>query len=98
MDRRDGHGGGAWGARQWIGWALAWVVTAACAAGMLWAVRMAEATAAQAHGTGEAALPATAAAFTVVVDAGHGGMDVGASGTDTGVEEAGLNLAVAQRL
>ena len=98
MDRRGGHGGGAWGARQWIGWALAWVVTAACAAGMLWAVRMAEATAAQAHGTGEAALPATAAAFTVVVDAGHGGMDVGASGTDTGVEEAGLNLAVAQRL
>ena len=29
MDRRGGHGGGAWGARQWIGWALAWVVTAA---------------------------------------------------------------------
>ena len=33
--------------------------------------------------------------ITVVVDAGHGGFDGGAVGTDTGVEEAGLNLEVA---
>lgn len=33
--------------------------------------------------------------YTVVVDAGHGGVDGGASGGKTGVAEAGLNLAVA---
>lgn len=32
----------------------------------------------------------------VVVDAGHGGMDGGAVGTDSGVKEDGLNLAVAK--
>ena len=32
----------------------------------------------------------------VVLDAGHGGFDVGAEGVDTGVQEAGLNLKVAQ--
>ena len=31
---------------------------------------------------------------TVVLDAGHGGFDGGAVGTDTGVQEAGINLAV----
>ena len=35
---------------------------------------------------------------TIIVDAGHGGMDGGAVGTDTGVVEAGLNLSVALRL
>ncbi len=36
-----------------------------------------------------------ARAYTVVVDAGHGGADGGAVGSKTGVVEAGLNLAVA---
>lgn len=34
--------------------------------------------------------------FTVVVDAGHGGIDGGAVGTKSKVPEAGLNLAVAK--
>ncbi|MBR6688124.1 MAG: N-acetylmuramoyl-L-alanine amidase [Clostridia bacterium] len=33
--------------------------------------------------------------FTVVVDAGHGGVDSGVTGTTTGVKEADLNLTVA---
>jgi len=36
--------------------------------------------------------------YTIVVDAGHGGPDGGAVGTETGVIEAGLNLEVAMRL
>ena len=40
----------------------------------------------------------SADAFTIVVDAGHGGFDGGAVGTDTGVIEAELNLAVAERV
>lgn len=36
--------------------------------------------------------------LVIVVDAGHGGMDGGAVGTDTGVVEAGLNLKVAKLL
>ena len=32
----------------------------------------------------------------VILDAGHGGFDAGASGTDTGVTESSLNLQVAQ--
>lgn len=43
-----------------------------------------------------AAVPATADAFTIVVDAGYGGSDGGAVGIDTGVVEAGLNLTVAK--
>lgn len=35
---------------------------------------------------------------TIVVDAGHGGMDGGAVGSNTGVTEASLNLAVAMLL
>lgn len=35
---------------------------------------------------------------TIVVDAGHGGADGGAVGTDSGVLEAGLNLSVAKLL
>lgn len=48
--------------------------------------------------SGEPVAAASATALTVVVDAGHGGMDGGAVGTDTGVAEAGLNLAVASLL
>ncbi len=40
----------------------------------------------------------TADAYTVVIDAGHGGFDGGAVGTHTGTAEAGLNLAVAKLL
>ena len=32
----------------------------------------------------------------MIVDAGHGGFDAGASGVDTGVRESGLNLQVAR--
>jgi N-acetylmuramoyl-L-alanine amidase len=35
---------------------------------------------------------------TVVIDAGHGGVDGGVSGKNTGVKESDLNLAVAQKL
>lgn len=42
-----------------------------------------------------AAVAAAGDVFTVVVDAGHGGFDGGAVGTETGVKEDGLNLAVA---
>lgn len=36
--------------------------------------------------------------FTVVIDAGHGGQDVGAVGLKMGIQEKDLNLAVAKRL
>ena len=36
--------------------------------------------------------------FTVVIDAGHGGIDVGASGVTTGVRESDLNLLIAKNL
>ena len=36
--------------------------------------------------------------YTVVLDFGHGGFDGGASGTETGVIEADLNLAVGKRV
>lgn len=45
-----------------------------------------------------AAAEATAEAFTVAVDAGHGGADGGAVGTVSGRSEAGLNLIVAKRV
>lgn len=51
-----------------------------------------EAPGAEAPGA-EAETPAHA--YTVVVDAGHGGADGGAVGSKTGVVEAGLNLTVA---
>ena len=38
------------------------------------------------------------AKFTVVIDAGHGGIDNGVSGVNTGVAESELNLAVAKLL
>jgi len=44
------------------------------------------------------AIESASSAFTVCIDAGHGGMDGGAIGTDTGVVEATLNLAVAKLL
>ncbi|MBQ3235405.1 MAG: N-acetylmuramoyl-L-alanine amidase [Clostridia bacterium] len=36
--------------------------------------------------------------FTVVIDAGHGGIDGGASGTVTGVKEADINLLISKKL
>ncbi|GHV04525.1 hypothetical protein FACS1894211_17000 [Clostridia bacterium] len=36
--------------------------------------------------------------ITVVIDAGHGGIDGGVTGAVTGVKESDLNLAVARRL
>ncbi len=36
--------------------------------------------------------------FTVVIDAGHGGIDGGASGVTTGVRESDLNLLIAKNL
>lgn len=74
---------------------MAWIVTAACAVAMLGLVRTLQQREAQADAD---AMDATAAAFTVVVDAGHGGADGGATGIDTGVVEAGLNLTVARLL
>ena len=44
------------------------------------------------------AVEAVADGYTIVVDAGHGGMDGGAVGSDSGVKEAGLNLLVATRV
>lgn len=76
-------------AKRWIGWALAWVAVAACAAAL---------PALLAAPDDGPALETTAAAFTIVVDAGHGGSDGGAVGSDTGVAEAGLNLSVARLL
>lgn len=38
----------------------------------------------------------TPASWYVILDAGHGGFDAGASGTDTGVRESELNLQVAR--
>lgn len=36
--------------------------------------------------------------FTIVIDAGHGGIDGGVTGVNTGTPEAGLNLDIAKRL
>lgn len=41
---------------------------------------------------------ARAMPFTVVIDAGHGGIDGGVSGVSTGVKESDLNLAYAKSL
>ncbi len=73
---------------EWFG---ALLVTAAVAVAVFGAADWIEQRA-------EAALPVTADGFTVVVDAGHGGTDGGAVGTDTHVKEAGLNLMVALRV
>ncbi len=51
-----------------------------------------------APGMAAEAAESPAAACTVVVDAGHGGVDGGAVGTRTGVVEAQLNLSVAMAL
>ena len=55
----------------------------------------AEAPGAEAPGAEAAGAETPAHAYTVVVDAGHGGVDGGAVGSKTGVVEAGLNLTVA---
>lgn len=47
---------------------------------------------------GQAAPASARRAYTVVVDAGHGGEDGGAVGAKSGVAEAGLNLTVAKLL
>ena len=51
--------------------------------------------AAQPNGAEAMGAETPARAYTVVVDAGHGGVDGGAVGSKTGVVEAGLNLTVA---
>ena len=53
------------------------------------------APAAEGPGAEAAGAETPAHAYTVVVDAGHGGVDGGAVGSKTGVVEAGLNLTVA---
>ena len=55
----------------------------------------AEAPGAETPGVEAAGAETPAHAYTVVVDAGHGGVDGGAVGSKTGVVEAGLNLTVA---
>ncbi len=51
-----------------------------------------------ANGQKDYSKPVVKNMITVVVDAGHGGFDGGAKGTDTGVIESGLNLEVANKL
>lgn len=46
--------------------------------------------------TAAAARPRTAAA--IVIDAGHGGIDAGVCGVNTGIKESDINLAIAKRL
>ncbi|MGI6161054.1 MAG: N-acetylmuramoyl-L-alanine amidase family protein [Christensenellales bacterium] len=58
-------------------------------AAVVWAFNGADTAAAPTPLTGE---------FTVLIDAGHGGFDIGCKGTVTGVEEAELNLDVAKEL
>lgn len=74
---------------EWFG---ALLITASMAVSMLGLAEWVE--------NRRAVIPAAAekGAYTVVVDAGHGGADGGAVGTGTGVSEAGLNLAVAKRV
>ena len=46
-------------------------------------------------------LPKTATvspAFKIVIDAGHGGVDGGVSGRNTGISESEINLEVASRI
>ena len=45
-----------------------------------------------------AASTASAGEKTVVIDAGHGGIDSGVSGVNTGVRESDINLAIAREL
>lgn len=77
--------------KQFAEWLGALLVTAAVAVAIFGAAEWVEQRS-------EAAVAATADGLTVVVDAGHGGTDGGAVGSDTGVQEAGLNLTVALRL
>jgi N-acetylmuramoyl-L-alanine amidase len=46
----------------------------------------------------QAVFAATDVKMTVVLDAGHGGIDGGVCGVKTGVKESDLNLALAKRL
>lgn len=74
--------------RSLADWFFALFVTAAMAVVLLGV--------SQVVGDAGAAAEAVADTVTVAVDAGHGGFDGGAVGTNTGVIEAGLNLAVAK--
>lgn len=74
---------------EWFG---ALLVTAAMAVAMFGAAEWVEGR--RAH----VPVEAQTRTVTVVVDAGHGGADGGAKGTDTAVQEAALNLALAKRV
>lgn len=65
-------------------------------AGLRFSQRRSAAVSAQPYVTEPAEIPENA--FVIVIDAGHGGFDCGATGSRTGVEEAGLNLKVARLL
>ena len=80
--------------KQIADWFGALLITAAVAVAVFGAAEWIE----QRSVTAVAAVETVADGFTVVVDAGHGGSDGGAVGTDTGVKEAGLNLMVATRV
>lgn len=75
--------------RDWLDWFFMLVITAAVAVTLMKVFVDME---------NESAEAARMDAVTVVVDAGHGGSDGGAVGSGSGVPEAGLNLAVAERL
>ena len=76
------------GIADWFG---ALCITAAVAVAVFGAAEWLEGRAGQ-------AVMAEKNGSTVVVDAGHGGSDGGAVGTETGVVEAALNLQVASRV
>ena len=78
--------------KQIADWLGALLVTAAVAVAVFGAAEWIESRSAG------AAVPAAAEGFIVVVDAGHGGSDGGAVGTETGVLESRLNLMVATRV
>ncbi len=77
--------------KQIADWFGALLITAAAAVAIFGAAEWIEQRATQATAV-------TADGLTIVVDAGHGGSDGGAVGTNTGVKEAGLNLMVASRV
>ncbi len=90
--------------REWADWFCVLFVTAALAVALLGAAEALEMRDGALEAASDARTEAPSApepagasgAPTVLVDAGHGGMDGGAVGTDTGVVEATLNLAVAE--
>lgn len=77
--------------KQIADWFGAMLITAAAAVAIFGAAEWIEQRAVE-------AAEVTADGLTIVVDAGHGGSDGGAVGSNTGVKEAGLNLMVASRV